>query len=220
MKKYIEILQKCPVFDEIDKESIDIMLPCLGAKIKEYDKKETVFLEGENASYIGIVLAGTVQIEQVDYLGNRYIISEIKAGQLFLEAFACADVKKAPVSVIANEKSEILIIESDRILHPCENACGFHQKLIFNLMRNLAKKTIMLHQKNNILSLRTTREKLLTFLSYVSKEKGTPSFDIPFNREELADYLCVDRSGLSVEISKLKKEGIIKNRKNHFELIK
>ncbi len=219
MKKYIEILQKCPVFDEIDKESIDIMLLCLGAKIKEYDKKETVFSEGENASYIGIVLAGTVQIEQVDYLGNRYIISEIKSGQLFLEAFACADVKKAPVSVIANEKSEILIIESNRILHPCENVCDFHQKLIFNLMRNLAKKTIMLHQKNDILSQRTTREKLMTYLNYVSKMKEKRAFDIPFNREELADYLGVDRSGLSIEISKLKKEGIIKNRKNHFELL-
>ena len=87
-------------------------------------------------------------------------------------------------------------------------------------MRKLAKKTIMLHQKNDILSQRTTREKLMTYLNYVSKMKEKRAFDIPFNREELADYLGVDRSGLSIEISKLKKEGIIKNRKNHFELIK
>ena len=220
MKKYFDILKKSPIFNGIDSKGLEIMLPCLCAKVKEYDKKEAIFLEGESANYIGIVLSGSVQVVQLDYYGNRYIVSEIKEGQLFLEAFACAEIKKAPVSVIANEKSEILIIDNSKILYTCKNTCSFHQKLIFNLMKNLAKKTIILHEKNDIISKRSTREKLMTYLNYVSKRQEKSVFDIPFNREELADYLGVDRSGLSVEISRLKKEGMIKNRKNHFEIIK
>jgi len=112
-----------------------------------------------------------------------------------------------------------MLIECNHILHTCSNNCGFHQQLIFNLMKDLATKTILFHQKIEIISKRSTRDKLMTYLMLQAKKEGSDSFDIPFDRQELADYLEVERSGLSAEISKLKKEGIINNQKNHFELL-
>ena len=195
------------------------MLGCLGAKVEYFDKKYTIFAEGAPAKYIGIVLSGSAKIIQVDYYGNRSILSEVERSEVFAEAFACAGVDALPVTVVADEPCEIMLINCSHILHTCANNCGFHQKLIFNLMQDLANKSIMFHQKIEITSKRTTREKLMTYLALRAKKVGRNSFDIPFDRQELADYLEVERSGLSAEISKLRTEGIIECRKNHFELL-
>lgn len=219
MKKYLEVLKKCPLFLEIDDESLLRMLTCLGAKVDSFDKKYTIFREGAPAKYVGIVLSGEAQITQNDYFGNRTILSNIKPSELFAEAFAAAGVTSMPVSVIATEQSEIMFIDCAHILHTCQNGCGFHHQLIYNLMKDLADKSIMFHQKIDIISKRTTREKLLSYLMVCSKKAGKASFTIPFDRQELADYLGVDRSGLSVEISKLRDEGILESRKNHFKLL-
>ena len=219
MKKYLEILKKCPLFENISDESLLIMLTCLGAKISFFDKKYTVFNEGSPAKYIGIVLSGSVQISQTDYFGNRSILGNIYPGEVFAEAFACAELETVPVSAIATEESEIMLVKADHILHTCENHCGHHGQLIYNLMKDLAKKTITFHKRIEVTSKRSTREKLLAYLAMEAKEKGSESFDIPFDRQELADYLEVERSGLSNEISKLRDEGIIENRKKHFKLI-
>ncbi|MBO5203640.1 MAG: Crp/Fnr family transcriptional regulator [Clostridia bacterium] len=219
MKKYFGILRKCPLFDSIEDDDLLGMLGCLGAKVESFDKKYTIFAEGTPARYIGIVLSGSAQIVQVDYYGNRSILSEIYPSEIFAEAFACAEVPSLPVSVIANEPCEVMLISCAHILHTCANSCGFHQRLIFNLMKDLATKTIMFHQRIEITSKRSTREKLLTYLTMQAKKAGGDRFDIPFDRQELADYLEVDRSGLSAEISKLRKEGILECQKNHFELL-
>ena len=112
-----------------------------------------------------------------------------------------------------------MLIDCSHILHTCANNCGFHQQLIFNLMKDLATKTILFHQRIEITSKRSTREKLLTYLAMQAKRVGSNSFDIAFDRQELADFLEVDRSGLSAEISKLRREGILESTKNHFELL-
>lgn len=219
MEKYLEILKKCPLFYNIEDDNLIRMLGCLGAKVASFDKKYTIFAEGTVAKYIGVVLSGSAQVVQLDYYGNRSILSEIGVAEVFAEAFACAGMSAIPVSVIANEPSEIMLIDCEHILHTCSNNCVFHQQLIYNLMRDLAKKTIMFHQRIEITSKRTTREKLLAYLTIQSKRVGKNSFKIPFNRQELADYLEVDRSGLSVEIGKLREEGIIKSEKNYFEIL-
>ena len=219
MKKYLEILKKCPLFDQIKEEHLLKMLECLGAKTDFFDKKYTIFSEGSPAKYIGIVLSGSAQVIQIDYFGNRSILGNLRPSEVFAEAFACAEVPSMPVSVIANEPSEIMLIECEHILHTCTNNCGFHQQLIFNLMKDLATKTILFHQRIEITSKRTTREKLLAYLAIEAKLANSNQFEIPFNRQELADYLEVDRSGLSVEIGKMIKEGIIKSERKHFEIL-
>ncbi|MBR6727502.1 MAG: Crp/Fnr family transcriptional regulator [Clostridia bacterium] len=219
MKKYLETLKKCPLFVGIGDDRLLRMLVCLGARVVEFDRKYTVFAEGSPARQIGIVLSGAVQVVQLDYYGNRSILSELQAPQVFAEAFACAEVDALPVSVIANEPSEIMLIDCGHILHTCENSCGHHQQLIFNLMKDLATKTLLFHQRIEITAKRTTREKLLSYLSLQAKSAGSSRFIIPFDRQELADYLEVDRSGLSAEISKLRREGILTCEKNRFVLL-
>ena len=219
MKKYLEILKKCPLVEHIAQEDLLRMLNCLGAKIEFFDKKYTVMAEGNVARYIGIVLSGSVQIIQVDYYGNRSILGNVGQSGVFAEAFACAETPALPVSVIAGEPSEIMLIDSAHILHTCSNNCGFHQQLIFNLMKDLAQKSILFHQKLEIVAKRTTKDKLMAYLMLEARRAGSNAFDIPFDRQELADYLEVDRSGLSAEISKLREQGVLESRKKHFELL-
>lgn len=220
MKKYIEVLQKCPLFRGIKKENLLATLGCMGAKIKAFDKKDTIFAKGDTTRQVGIVLSGSAQIIQVDYYGNRSILSGVRPSEVFAEAFACAGIPSLPVSVIANEPCEVMLIDCDRILHICSNNCSAHQQMILNLVKDLASKTIMFQQRIEITSKRSTREKLMTYLMFYAKKTNSTSFDIPFNRQELADYLEVDRSGLSTEIGKLRKEGVIQCDRNHFVLLK
>lgn len=219
MKKYLEILKKCPLFCGIEEENLVTMLGCLGARVEHFDKNYTIMSEGSPAKYIGIVLLGSAQIFQIDYYGNKSIIGNVSPSQVFAEAFACAEMPSIPVTVTASEPSDIMIIDCNRILHTCSNNCGFHRQLIFNLMRDLARKTLMFHQRIEITSKRTTREKLMAYLLSYAKQVESDSFDIPFDRQELADYLEVDRSGLSAEISKLRNEGVLLSHKKHFELL-
>lgn len=219
MKKYFKILRQCPLFNNINDENLITMLGCLGARVETFDKKYTIFAEGNPAKYIGIVLSGSAQIVQIDYYGNRSILAYIQPSEIFGEAFACAEVSSVPVTIIANEPCEIMLISCNHILHTCTNNCGFHQQLIFNLMKDLATKNIMFHQKIEITSKRTTREKLMAYLMLQAKKTQSNRFNIPFDRQELADFLEVDRSGLSAEISKLRKEGIIESHRKHFKLL-
>ena len=157
MKKYLEILRRCPLFHGIDDDNLIKMLTCLGARITEFDKKYTIFAEGSPAKYVGIVLNGAAQVIQIDYYGNRSILSVIKKADVFAEAVACAGIEEIPVTVIANEPCEVMLIDCNRILHTCAKHCAFHQRLIFNLMKDLAQKTLLFHQRIDVTSRRTTR---------------------------------------------------------------
>ncbi|MBQ2967384.1 MAG: Crp/Fnr family transcriptional regulator [Clostridia bacterium] len=219
MQKFLKILEKCALFDQIAPENLTALLGCLGAKTASFEKSFTVMAEGTPAHYIGIVLSGSVQLVQVDFYGNRSIIAHAEQGDLFAEAFACAGIPRIPLRIIADTDCEILYIDSRRIVSACSNACSFHQQIIFNLMKTLANKNILFHQKIEITSKRTTREKLMAYLMVQAKKHGSNRFTIPFDRQALADYLEVDRSGLSAEISKLRKEGVLLSDKKQFELL-
>ena len=219
MDNFFPILKKCSLFEHISNEKLAALLTCLGATVKQYGKKETIMEEGIPARYIGIVLSGGVQLVQLDYYGNRTIVSTAGPSELFAESFACAEVSSIPLSVIAAEPSEVMLLDCHRIVHSCSNACDFHQQMIYNLLKNVAAKNIQFHQKIEITSRRSTREKLMTYLTLQAKKAGAESFDIPFDRQELADYLEVERSGLSAEISKLRNEGVLLCHRNHFELL-
>lgn len=219
MKKSLNVLKKCPLFLDVADDNIIAILGCLKARTEIFDKNYTVLSEGTSAKYIGVVLSGSVQITRMDYYGNRSILGNICEGELFAEAFACMQTDTMPVSVIANETTEVMFIDCNNILHTCQNDCPHHRQLIYNLMKVLALKTIMFQQKIQVISKRTTREKLMEYLTICAKKNNKNSFKIPFTRQELADYLEVDRSGLSAQISKLRKEGVLECRRNHFRLL-
>lgn len=219
LKKYIPTLLKTPLFHGIGESEIEKMLCCLGAKVELFEKRYTVFREGTKPHQIGIVLSGGVQIVEIDFYGNRTILGEIGEAGMFMEEFASAGESTLPFSAIASLDSEIMLINAEHILHTCDNCCSHHRELIYNLMKALARKSVAQLRRSEVVSKRTTREKLLAYLYLESEMKLGEFFEIPFDRQELADYLEVERSGLSTEISKLKREGVIENEKRRFKLL-
>lgn len=219
MEKYFAILRNCPLFYSISEQDLSAMLQCLRARIAHYDKGETIMAEGEEARYVGIVLSGAAQIVRVDYFGNRSIVAEIGPVELFGESFACAGVTSIPVNVAAVEPTRVMLIDCRKITHSCSNACEFHQQIIYNLLKVVAEKNLIFHQKIEVTSKRSTREKLMAYLLLQAKKSHSNCFEIPYNRQELADYLEMDRSGLSVEIGKLCRQGVITAKRNRFQVI-
>lgn len=215
----MEILQQSPLFAGIAPSDLTGMLGCLGARAKRYNKGEVILAEGGPACDVGLLLAGRVQVIRTDYYGNRSIMLNIAPGQLFAESFACVQAEHLPVSVVAVEECEALLLDCRRLLTTCCNACEFHSRIIFNLLQIVAEKNLSLHRKALITAKRTTREKLMTYLLMQAKECGRADFTIPFDRQGLADYLAVDRSGLSAELSKLRQEGVLDYYKNSFRLL-
>lgn len=219
MKEYDLILEKSPLFYGICVEDLSTMLGCIGGRRLSVSKEQYVCREGDPATHVGMVLHGAVRLEREDYYGNRSIVAHIGPAELFGETYACAGTDSLPISVVADEDSAVLLMDCRRITTTCSSACSFHNRIIFNLLRLVAEKNLVFDQKIQITSKRTTREKLMAFLMNQAKLQGGSSFTIPFDRQELADYLEVDRSGLSAEISKLRKEKLIESDKNHFTLL-
>ena len=181
------------------------MLNCLDGKIIQTPKGSPVFLEGEPATFVGVVLSGKVQILRTDFYGNRSVLTVVSPGGLFGEAFACAGAGTLPVSAVALESAGVLLLDCKRVLTSCPNACPFHGNLVQNLLRGIAQKNLILTQKIRCMSQKTTQEKLMEFLLEQAKQHGRAEFVIPYDRQALADYLGVERSAMSAEISKLKK---------------
>lgn len=219
MQQYFDILKGLPLFEDIHSRDIPEMLACLGAKTKTYKKESYIKYEGDSADFIGIVLDGTIQILQDDYNGNRRITSAFGPGHLFAEAFALAAIGALPVSIFAATDCVVLFLNVQRILYPCAHGCSFHSKLIQNLLKLVSRKNMLLNKKLSYLSHKTTSEKLMAYLFDQAKENHSLEFTIPYDRQALADYLGVERSALSAEIGKLKKQGILETNRSYFKLL-
>jgi CRP-like cAMP-binding protein len=220
VKNFRSLPLNCPLFEGIDRDDLPNLLDCLSARKKRYEKNSFVFMADEPPRFTGVVLSGSVHIIQDDFWGNRGIVSPAGPGELFAEAFPLAGIPRLPVSVRAAEKSEILLLDCKKIGASCPSACAFHARLVKNLLRILAEKNITLIQKMEHLTRRTTREKLLSFLSARARQARSRGFEIPFNRQELADYLSVDRSAMSASLCAMRDDGVLKFRKNRFELLR
>jgi CRP-like cAMP-binding protein len=220
MEKYFDILDTCPLFDQVGRENYEKMLRCFGARCVSVKKGNPVFHEGQTVRYVGIVLTGSIQTVQEDYLGNRSILSMATPGQLFAEGFACAGIESLPVSIVAATDSQIILIDCSHIMTLCHHVCSFHNQMIRNMLSSVARSNLQLNQKIEILSKRTTREKVMAYLLSEAAIQGTDSFTIPYDRQELADFLGVERSAMSAVISKLRDDGHIKVNRRQFQLIR
>ena len=219
MKEFYPIMERCPLFEGIAMEDLGAMLGCIGGRTVTAAKGQPHFREGDPATHVGMVLTGAVRMVREDYCGNRSIVAHIGPAELFGETYACAGTQALPVSVVADEDSQVLLMDCRRITTSCCNACAFHNRIVLNLLKLVAVKNLVFDQKIQVTSRRTTREKLMTYLLHEAKLQGSRCFTIPYDRQELADYLEVDRSGLSAEISKLRKEGVLQSQKNQFVLL-
>lgn len=219
MNEIHPVMARCPLFEGIRPEDLIAMLGCIEGRQLSVPKGQPVFREGDPATHVGMVLSGAVRMEREDYYGNRSILAHIKPSELFGETYACAGSPALPISIIADEDSRVLLMNCRRITTSCSSACAFHSRIIHNLLRLVATKNLVYDQKIQITSRRTTREKLMAYLLNEAKIQNRKTIIIPYDRQALADYLEVDRSGLSAEISKLRKEGVLESEKSRFTLL-
>ena len=197
---------------------IDAMLQCLGTEEKEYEKGEIIFHAGDVIHSIGLVLTGRVQIENDDLWGNKSVLESVGPGFAFAESYACLPGEPLMVSAIAAEPSRILFLDTGRVLTAYPSACSHHSRLVQNLLYISSQKNLNLSRRIFHTSSKSIRSRLLSYLSFQAAKAGSQDFYIPFNRQQLADYLSIDRSAMSAELSKMRKEGILETDKNHFVL--
>ncbi len=215
--KYSKILGNT-LFDSIEEKDFYSMLTCLAAFDKSYGKNEVILNEGDSINFVGAVLGGVVKIVKTDYEGNEVVIAELTEGDIFAEVFVCAEVFRSPVSIISAAGSEVLFFDYRKIIRMCSSSCVFHQQLISNMLKVVANKSLYLNRRIDVISKKSLRDKVLTYFHYESM--GESKFAITMNREELASFLCADRSALSNELSKMKKDGLIDYHKNEFTLLR
>ena len=219
MKKHLPVLMQSPVFSGISENNLLTMLSCMEARVVCFQKNQLVFREGDPARYMGIVLSGRVQIMRHAACGSRNIIGSFEKSEIFGAAFACSGVGTLPVSVLATVDSEILLIDCKRIINVCPDTCAFHAKLISNLLRIVAQRNVQFNQKLEIITQKTTRDKLVAFLFAQAQQADSNRFTISYNRQQLADYLGVSRCAMTAELSKLRDTNLIRYCRNEFEIL-
>ena len=212
MKEFIPILKRSWLFAGVTEGEIETMFSCLDAKIRSYKKGEYVFRQGERIDQVAVLAKGELYVQQEDYWGNRSIIHNVGEGELFGEGYLAPDSGTLLTDVIAAQDSTVLLFRVQRIITTCSNACRFHTAVVQNLFYSISEKNRQLMQKLGHISQRTTREKLISYLSEESKRNGSGSFSIPYNRQQLADFLSVDRSAM-------RDEGLLTFEKNRFTLL-
>jgi len=211
-------LKKTSLFRGTSEEELPTLLDCLAPTTREYAKNELILRQGEDVSAVGLVLSGRAQIIEEDFWGNRSILADAWPGDLFAEAYAFLPGELLRVSVVAAEPTTVMLLDGKRMLEVCSSACRFHTRLVQNILAESARKNLALTRKVSHMSKRSTREKLLSYLSGQALGAGSDAFEIPFNRQQLADYLCVDRSAMSSELCKMRDEGLLVFDKNRFQL--
>lgn len=215
----VDVLKKSVLFDDVTEDEISQMLGCLSPRQQTFNEGSIIFAHGDIITEMGFVLEGSVNVVREDFWGNRSIISHITKGGFFGEVYAASESRLLDTTVYAAEKTTVLFLNFHRLTFSCADSCMCHRRLINNFVKVLTQKNIMLMEKINDLSQRSTREKVLSFLSAQAEKADSAYFEIPFSRQEMADYLSVDRSALSKELSKMKTEKIIDFDKNSFRLL-
>lgn len=217
-KETLSFLAHTALFQGVATDDLAAMLGCLQTELRTYAKGATVFQQGDRFSQIALVVEGRLHIQSDDYWGNHTIIGELMPGELFGEAYVAPTSGPMLADVVAITESTVALFAARKLLTVCSNACPFHSLVVQNLFYVLSDKNRILMQKLGHLSKRTTRAKLTSYLTAQSVRAASASFTIPFNRQQLADYLSVDRSAMSAELSKMRDEGLLDFERDHFTL--
>lgn len=215
----VTFLTTTPLFRGMEPQDVDAMLHCLRAREQSFTKGQIIYHAGDCVTAMGMVLTGRVRIQRDDFWGNTSILSALQPGQIFAETYACVPQEPLMVSVVAEQPCTILFLETPRMLRVCSNGCTFHHKLVENLLMISAEKNLALSKKIACTTAKTIRGRLLTYLSDQAERHHRSSFEIPFNRQQLADYLNVERSALSNELSKMQRDGLLQVDGKRFELM-
>lgn len=219
MKEYINILKETNLFSGIAQDEIISMCNCLNCKCRSYQKSEKIIWEGDVINNIGIILSGSARSIKTEVSGKIIIVTIIKTGSYTGVLLAASRNRKSPVTVEAEEQVKLLTIPIDKIMTHCKQYCSNHNLLLRNYLDIVAEKSMVLHDRIDCLIRHSVREKILAYLLRISKEIGSNSFTIPLDRHAMGEYLNVERSALSRELSRMKTDGLIDYQKNKFSLL-
>ena len=214
----LKILENSRLFAGIRVDEIQPMLSCLQAVERKYPRGAYIFHTGEEVRALALLVRGTAHIQKEDFWGNRLLLASLAAGDIFAEAYAMPGSGAMRSDVVAVESCTVLLMDVERVLSRCTNSCAFHARLTENLFALLAEKNRILARKVDYLAQRTTRQRLLAYLSEQAQRTGRAEFTIPFNRQQLADFLSVERSAMSAELSRMQAEGLIETERSRFVL--
>lgn len=215
----LSFLTQTPLFQGVQESELKAMLPCLGARERFYQKDEIIYHAGQTASDAGMVLCGSVNIVVNFYWGGSHIFGHVEPGQLFAETYAAISEQPMLCDAVAAEDCEILFLNLEKLMTTCRNGCAFHNRIIKNLIRISAQNNLNLSARMMHTASKSIRERLVSYFSEQARKTGNSSFTIPFSRQQLAEYLGVDRSALSNELSKMQRDGLIRYHKNNFSLL-
>ncbi len=210
---------RSPLFAGIAPTDMEGMLGCIGYHVRAFQKGEIIAFEEENINHVGVVLSGAVDMIKEDVWGNRTMLLRTYPEDIFGETFACGEDSLSVVTFVASQDCRVMFLSFCRVMHTCTHACQFHQTLVENMVRLIARKNRELMRKVEVVSKKTLREKILAYLSIQAQSQGKKAFEIPLGRVEWAEYLCADRSALTRELSKMKDEGLIDYQRNWFEIL-
>lgn len=211
-------LSKMPLFAGIREEELSPMLHCLQGFEKSYQKGEVILLESHAVRNVGLILSGMVHMVKEDEEGCETLILSMKEGELFGESFSCGSYLDARVSFLAAAPCTVLFLPFHRVIHTCTMTCTFHHRLIENMVQMIGDKNVQLMHKIEIISQKTLREKVLTYLRLQAEAQQSRCITVPMGRGELAAYLCANRSALTRELAAMKQEKILDYHKNTFVL--
>lgn len=218
MQNYYNQVKNSPLFFGMNEDELKGILECFNARTRNYDDGEVIIRQGDIINNIYLILEGAVNIEKDSYWGRRIIVTQLGVNDNIALAFVASKNIESSIDAVAIGRTRLLLLSYEKCTSMCQNACTRHKLLINNLFEILSKENIELLQKIENISQKTIREKLLTYFSNEAKKNKSNIFEIPFNRQDLADYLNIDRSAMSFELSKMQKDGLIKFDKNKFML--
>lgn len=205
------------LFEKVENNEVLELLKCTGIKTKVFRKNAHILKVGAKIDYLAVILGGNAVMCKTDSFGKQTVIENLKMNDIFGHNIVCCGLSKSPVDVIAQNECEVLFLPFEKVVTPCEKVCSYHLQLIKNVMKMISKRNSLLNDKIDIIGQKTTRDKILALLeTYRGEQKA---FSIPYSREEMAKFLCVDRSAMSRELCKMRDEGILKFSKNHFEIL-
>lgn len=218
--QYFKELKETKIFKDATEFEMQAMMFCFKTRFKIFNKNDKIISQSERMEDTILIVKGAAIVEHVDTLGNISISMRLKKGDAYgLEtAYAGDDIYKD--SVIATEKTIVMFMNKHRLITPCDNRCRKHEMVIKNITQIIAENNLMLQEKLSHMSKKTMREKLLAYFTSLSKKSGSNYFEIPFSKTELANYLSVDRSAMSTELTRMKEEGLIDFDKRQFRLLK
>lgn len=217
MKQYLSILKQNPLFASSDDDAIMNIITCLDGHTKKYDKNQIIYDYFDKINFAGIVLDGEIRVVMHNISGNEYNVRKFMPGNLFGEAYACVTSEPSSIQVVTQKESTILFLKFSNLFLPRAVCCPHASQVTTNLLRETAKNNIFQNQKVHLLTQKHIRDKIITYLYSLNSSKNT--ITLAFNRQELANYLGVERSALSRELCRMKNEGLIDFHKNNFTIL-